>query len=118
MISLIAFAMASMAIGKERPTLCRTVHGRMMATNGNPSLRIWEVGTRHYPGVDVGEDLSLHGLPANIRRKWTAATNRGSLFDASLYGDFRICALKPRRSGEMELVRVVSGQNLLVGPYR
>lgn len=118
MMLLLAMAFVSGAIVEKSPPSCRLVHGRMMAANGDPALRIWEIGTRHYLGVDVGQDLSLDTLPANIRRKWLAATNRGSLFDASLYGDFRICALKPRRSGEMELVKVVDGRNLRVGPYK
>jgi hypothetical protein len=90
----------------------------MMATNGNPGLRIWEVGTRHYLGIDVGQNLSLDTLPANVRRKWTAATLRRSLFDASLYGDFRVCAWKQRRTGDMELVRVMSARNLAAGSYK
>jgi hypothetical protein len=117
MITLMALVLAAMPVAGGAPTLCRTVHGRMMATNGTPSLRIWEVGTRHYLGVDVAEDLSLKTLPANIRRKWLAAAPRGSLFDASLYGDFRVCAWKPRRNGEMEMVRVTSGHKLFAGPY-
>ena len=107
--------MAASAAGE--PQLCRTVHGRLMATNGNPGIRIWEVGTRHYLGVGIEQDLSLRQLPANVRRKWIGATRRGSLFDASLYGDFRVCAWKPRRAGEMEMVRVMSGRNLIAGPY-
>jgi hypothetical protein len=101
------------------PTFCRTVHGRMMTANGNPALRIWEVGTRHYLGVDVDLDLSLDTLPGNIRRTWmNGLSPRATLLDASLYGDFRVCAWKVRRAGEMELVRVMSGRNLVVGSYR
>jgi hypothetical protein len=36
------------------------------------------------------------------------------LFDASVYGDFRICASTPRRAGEMEIVRVTAARHLTV----
>ena len=112
-------AMLAMAVAPTpAPRFCRTVHGLMMATNGNPALRIYEIGTRHALGVDVDQDLSLKQLPANIRSKWLAVAPNGSLFEVSIYGDFRVCARRPRRAGEMEIVDVVEGRNLFVGSYR
>ncbi|MGN6817973.1 MAG: hypothetical protein ACTHJR_04815 [Sphingomonas sp.] len=119
---ILAFALAmSAAAPATRPAAphtCRIVHGRLMATNGNPGLRIWEIGSHHYLALDVGQDLSLATLPGNVRRLWIARTRGGSLFDASIYGDFRVCALKPRRAGEMEMVHLVAARHLAAGSYR
>ena len=116
MIIALAFAMTtpSALVRAAEPRLCRVVHGRMSATNGNPALRIWEIGTRHYLGVDVGQDLSLSTMPRNLRDLWIRQSRGRSLFDASVYGDFRICASKPRRVGEMEIVRVTAARHLTV----
>jgi hypothetical protein len=94
---------------------CRTVHGRMFAANGNPALRIWVVGTKRLLGIDGDEDLSLDQLPANVRKLWLPV---GNLFDASVYGDFRVCAQKPQRPGVMQIVTVTHASNLVLDRYR
>lgn len=94
---------------------CRTVHGRLSAANGNPALRIWVIGSKRMLGVDVDQDLSLDQLPANIRRLWAPV---GNLFDASIYGDFRVCARHPQRPGVMQRVTVTHARNLVLGRYR
>ena len=116
MILALALAMTAASIGERpsEPRLCRVVHGRMSATNGDPALRIWEIGTRHYLGVDVGQDLSLSTMPRNLRDLWIRRTRGGSLFDASAYGDFRVCASMPSRAGEMEIVRVTAARRITV----
>jgi hypothetical protein len=116
MILAMAIAMPTAPISEPPtvPRMCRGVRGRMSAANGDPALRIWEIGTRHYLGVDVGQDLSLSTMPRNLRDLWIRRTRGGSLFDASVYGDFRVCAAKPRRAGEMEIVRVTAARRLTV----
>ena len=93
---------------------CRIVHGRMFAANGNPALRIWVVGTKRILGIDVDEDLALDRLPANVRKLWKPV---GNLFDASVYGDFRVCARKPQRDGVMQMVTVTHARNLVLARY-
>jgi hypothetical protein len=106
-------ALAAMALTPEQ---CRTVHGRIFAANGNPSIRIWVVGTKRILGVGTQDELSLDDFPANLRRLWL---RKGpSLFDASIYGDFRVCASEPQRPGWMQMVRVVRASRLVAGEYR
>src|ERR1700754_4715838 len=61
----LAIALALTASDPGAPRLCRTVHGRISAANGNPSIRIWVVGTKRMLGVGSQDDLSLNDLPAN-----------------------------------------------------
>lgn len=99
---------------RARPELvgaCRTVHGRLFAANGTPSLRIWIVGTRRILGVTdwrpgSGEDPIL---PANVR---AALGDRP--FDVQVYGDFEVCPFTRERPGWMQFVCVVSGRRLVV----
>lgn len=100
---MIAALLAVTLAAGNPPTLCRTVHGRMFAANGNPALRIRVAGTKRILGVDADEDLSLASLPANVRRLWTPV---GNLFDADLHGDFLVCARRPQRPGVMQMVTV------------
>ncbi|WP_144034436.1 hypothetical protein [Sphingomonas sp. IBVSS2] len=107
-------ALLAMALAGGPPTLCRTVHGRLFASNGNPAARIWVVGTKRILGIDADEDLSLDQLPANVRRLWLPT---GNLFNASVYGDFRVCARKPQRPGVMQRVIVTRASRLHLGRY-
>ncbi len=97
------------------PSLCRTVHGRMTAGNGTPTVRIWVVGTKRKLGV-IGPDAEWPRLPGNVSRLWTG--NRRSVFEGSIYGNFRVCAREQQRPGWMQMVKVVSARNLVLGPYR
>lgn len=116
MIMLLALLAAAQPMPQDRPPrLCRTVHGRMYAANGNPAIRIWVVGTRRVLGVGSQDDVSLNDLPANVRRAWTRESP--TLTHARVYGDFRVCAWRPQRPGEMQMVRVVSARNLVVEPW-
>jgi hypothetical protein len=110
---MILAALAGMAMAPEQ---CRTVYGRIYVANGSPAIRIWVVETRRVLGVGTQDDLSLDDLPANLRRLWLRRSP--SLFDASIYGDFRVCAREPQRSGRMQMVRVVRASRLVAGESR
>jgi hypothetical protein len=85
-----------------------------MVTNGTPDVRLWVIGTRHYLGLPEQADQPTRPIPANVLHAW----RRVSPLTASLYGDFRVCAWKPPRAGEMEMIRLIAARNLVTGPYR
>lgn len=105
---------------RPAPRLCLTVHGRLMYTNGTPDMRIWVIGTRRILGVEGLDDTydRYRHLPRNIQAKWDTKPAGSSYYDYSVYGDFRVCAWKPQRPEEMQMVRVMSGRNLILGGYR
>lgn len=97
---------------QDPPRLCRTVHGRLYVANGTPAVRIWVIGTKRVLGVPATDGSDMPHLPRNVQRRWRGTSD--SAFYSDVYGDFRVCAWKPQRPGEMQRVRVVSAQNLVI----
>lgn len=95
---------------KDHPQLigkCFTVHGRLSVYNGAPTLRIWKVGTRRMLGVSE-QRFAVAGyrnIPEDIGKQVT--------FDTALYGDYLVCPFTRSRPGEMQLVCIEKGKNLV-----
>jgi hypothetical protein len=70
---------------------CFTVHGRLSNWNGNPTQRIWVIGTKRMLGLRV--DTSL---PKVLEGKLGD-------FDDEVYGDFEFCPFTPERPGVMQV---------------
>jgi hypothetical protein len=77
---------------------CFKVAGRLSAWNGNPTYRIWRIGTKRILGV------SNDTLPEPV------AANMGWNVEAS--GDFFVCPFTRERPGRMQQVCVESVENL------
>ena len=82
-----------------------TVHGRLMLCNGNPTFRIWVVGTNHILGVHQTSD-EIPSMPDTLKilAGW----------DKYVYGIFVVKSLSKYRKGEMQFVQVISYSNLLL----
>jgi hypothetical protein len=96
----------------ERTGPCRRVHGRITAYNGNPTLRIWVVGTHRVLGVHGRtwqESETGDMLPVNVRQ----ALGRNA-FLTRVFADFLICPLTRERAGWMQYVCVAAARNLYV----
>jgi len=88
---------------------CFTVHGRMQAGNGTPSVRIWRVGTKRMLGVPeapVDGDPDVASLPHLIYE-----TN---IRDQAVFADFVVCPLTKEKPGEMQMVCVESATHLVL----
>jgi hypothetical protein len=86
---------------------CFMIRGRLSLSNGNPSVRIWVVGTSRILGVSEGrfppEDYS--GLPQQL----------GSLkWDINYFGDYTVCPFESDTPGVMRLVCVDSVEHLIL----
>ena len=83
------------------------VHGRLSIYNGNPTARIWEIGTHRLLGISDGRFRKdgYANLPESIK------TMVG--FGVDLYGDFKVYPFTASRPGVMQLVCVESGQHLV-----
>jgi hypothetical protein len=114
LLALAFVLLASPAAAAEAP--CRTVHGRLSLWNGNPTVRLWVVGTHRVLGV-AQPNGTLEDLPPEILRLWAAGGN-DAMWASELYGDFRVCPLAPERPGRMQGVRLESGRNLVLKPGR
>jgi hypothetical protein len=79
---------------------CFTVHGRLSAWNGSPTLRIWKVGTNRILGDHddwpLPEELAEHG-------SW----------DIEAWGEFEVCPFTKERPGVMQMVCVESASHVV-----
>jgi len=89
---------------------CWTVSGRMMLSNGTPSVRIAVRDAHKMLGV-VQQDESFNQLPANVRRAW-AARGKEAIWANGLVGEFKVCQASPARPGQMQSVQVLAGSHL------
>ena len=92
---------------KTNPELagaCFTVHGRMRAYNGNPTYRIWRIGTNRLlgvTGVHPGENpIMPEGLACG--------------FDCDVFADFEVCPFAKEQPGVMQRVCIESAKNVSV----
>lgn len=79
---------------------CFKVHGRLSNWNGNPSARIWIIGTKRMLGVEGDTDYPI------------ALKTRVGHFDDVATGDFEVCPFTPKRKGWMQIVCIASVSNI------
>lgn len=96
---------------REHPQLvgkCFTVHGRLSTYNGNPAVRLWNIGTKRILGVS-DQRFSLPGyrnLPEDLAQQLNGENN--------VYGDFLVCPFTRSRPREMQLMCIESAKNIVV----
>ena len=83
----------------------QTVHGRLTYYNGNPSSRIWIVGTKRLLGVRDSDGEVAH-MPKELRDLMS--------WDREIFADFVIDSITPYKHGVMQMVRVVSASKIVV----
>jgi hypothetical protein len=113
----------------ENAASCYWVHGRLSLYNGNPSLRLWRVGTKRILGVYSGPHSESYDpldnehpeLPADLERAYDGEYKRRLALkdpDAGLpepvFGDFEVCPLEPEHKGEMQAVCIESAKNIFI----
>jgi hypothetical protein len=101
----------------ENASICYWTHGRLNFANGDPSYRIWKVGTKRILAVYSGPsrfpprteaDSELPEFPPSVDKVFRPPTNW-------IFADFEVCPLEPERKGEMQAVCIESAQNIVVG---
>ncbi len=92
---------------------CFMVHGRMRWHNGNPTFRIWPVGTDRLLGV-----RDRDGVVRMPKALLEAVILRPPSPVMEAAGAFLVCPLTEAEAGEMQMVCVESASNLSVAPAR
>ena len=82
-----------------------TVHGRLTYYNGNPSSRIWIVGTKRLLGVRESDNEDPQ-MPKALRDMMS--------WDREIFADFVVEPLTPYKAGDMQMVRIVSASKIVV----
>ena len=92
---------------RGRPELvgkCFVVHGRLRAYNGNPTFRIWPVGTMRLLGVTGPHPGEEPVMPADL----------GCDFDHDVYADFEVCPFSAATEGVMQRTCIESARHAVV----
>ncbi len=94
---------------------CYRTHGRLSIYNGNPTFRLWKIGTHRLLGVYSGPgfgpfDAGLNEeddleLPANLKKY--------DFTKEYVLGDFEVCPLAPDKQGRMQPVCIESAEKLV-----
>jgi len=96
---------------REHPRLigsCFSVRGRLSIYNGAPALRLWRAGTRRMLGISEQRfaEVGYRNVPEDIASKLNQ--------DVTISGDYVVCPFTRSQLGEMQLVCIESGKNLVV----
>src|SRR5512147_2051339 len=107
MVALAATAAAAEPC-RERGDLvgpCFRVRGRAALYNGNPSVRVWKVGTRRLFGVSESRMApGVDPLPPDVRRALD--------WEHPVFADFVLCPFTRERPGVMQLVCIADAARL------
>jgi hypothetical protein len=71
---------------------CFTIHGRLRAYNGNPTFRIWRLGTDRLIGVTGAEPGDDPIMPENL----------ACGFSCDVFADFLLCPFSESKPGVMQ----------------
>jgi hypothetical protein len=104
---LLAMPPADQPLCKGNPALvgkCFMVHGRLRAYNGNPTFRIWPIGTKRLLGVTGPHP----GDPPIMPEKLACG------FDCDVIADFEVCPFSPSQPGVMQRTCIEAATNRVV----
>ena len=110
--ALLAFAPPGTAVGEDYAPCaesnliveaCWNVRGRVAPYNGNPTVRIWPVGSNRMLGV---RDAEPPLLPPALGKMLS--------WDAYVYADLKVCPLTNARKGRMQIVCIAGARNAVV----
>jgi hypothetical protein len=101
----------------ENASSCYWTRGRLGVYNGNPSFRVWRIGTTKIVGIHSGpgaqrrdpEDGEHPEFPPNVERLMDRVVDGHRIF-----ADFEICPFTPERKGEMQFGCIESAKNVVV----
>ena len=102
----------------ENAASCYWTRGRLSIYNGNPSLRVWKIGTKHLFGIYSGpstfpprtsEDSESPELPPNLESLDGPLDDGGEIF-----ADFEVCPLRPEHPHQMQPACIESAKNVFV----
>ncbi len=104
---------------------CYWARGRLSLANGNPSYRLWKIGTNRLLGIYSGPaafngraqgnyalDNERPQLPSNVEDTlWNSVKGP---WPNILYGDFEVCPLNGEKPETMQAACIESAKNLVV----
>src|SRR6266851_4248073 len=99
----------------ETAKTCYWTHGRLSIYNGNPTFRLWKIGTHRLLGIYSGPgagpfddglaDEDDVELPVNLMEH--------DFTKESVFGDFEVCPLSQEKEGRMQTACIESARNIV-----
>ena len=80
---------------------CWDLRGRVSLYNGNPSVRIWPIGSKRLLGVRESEPKLV---PPDLAKSLS--------WDTGTFADLRVCPLTLEREGTMQIVCIAAARNI------
>ena len=101
----------------ENAASCYWTRGRLGVYNGNPSFRVWRIGTTRIVGIHSGPDAQRRDpedgehpqLPLDIVKLVDQLVDGHRIF-----ADFEICPFAPQHRGEMQFGCIESAKNFIL----
>jgi len=85
---------------------CFTVHGRLSAYNGNPTYRIWRIGTTRMLGITENVfPIDEEVLPESLAEKMN--------WNVEAWGEFLVCPFTGDQPGVMQKVCIESADDII-----
>lgn len=101
--SNISSAATKKYVNTNEPFECR---GRLSIYNGNPTFRIWIIGTNRMLGIRGG-DAEPADMPRTLEAVFTST-------DIVIFGTFKVTPITKYKEGHMQIVRIDSAENLSI----
>jgi len=117
-VSLCGVASADLNSCSVSPQLvgeCFIVHGRLSSANGNPTFRIWRIGSRRILGVFNSEGADIES-PGELPPEILSVVPATGWDRNDIYGDFTLCPLEQEKPGWMQFVCIADATHLVSRP--
>lgn len=87
---------------------CFSVRGRLSLYNGNPSARIWKIGSKRILGITESRcvEPECSQMPEELRKMLN--------WEEGIYADFLVCPFTESKPDHMQFVCIESARNVHV----
>ncbi len=99
----------------ENGKSCYWAHGRLSIYNGDPTFRLWKIGTRRLLGIYSGPGFGPfdEGLNEEDDLELPTSLKGYDFTKVTLFGDFEVCPLAAEKEGRMQPACIESAKNLV-----
>ena len=101
----------------ENTKTCYWTHGRLLAANGNPSYRLWKIGTHRVLGIYSGPGAEKADELDNEHPELPANLGKYDLLKTTIFGDFEVCPLEAEKEGHMQSACIESAKKIIPEAY-
>src|SRR5260370_32641269 len=100
----------------ENAKTCYWTHGRLSVYNGNPTFRLWKIGTHRLLGIYSGPGAGPFddGLADEDDVEMPVNLAKHDFTEGSAFVDFEVCPFAPEKEVRMQPACIQSAQNIVI----